>query len=449
MKRVALAALAASLMLAGCGTDSHVADELTTFNEAQQKGTAQLILLNILRARERQPLAYSHFDVLRGGINANSSAALGVPFGPGAGSVNTNTFAAALGLSPGISQDVKPQDDQDFYRGILTPVSAETWALYQDQNWASDLLFHLFVEYIKLSRGDYDTIFKSTADLCAGHADIADVSASCSDLAQKSAQIRSLPNCMPDTYLQNGKTLLQLLNDPGDRCRQLQYDTLTQAMTILGFHIAQVTTKTDVGPAVPPATFHDTQWPFALKGSNVEIAGSGSTYQFKTISKDYTVALSNMPCAGAANIAVAATSEIGSQIRDMKSEDKAFVAAHGLPHDCEGQRPLEIGITTRSPDGMLYYMGEVARALLPLHPEQKPQSVTLRGDNGKPQALMSLVEGDLSDPAVRVTYHGTTYSIPRGDDHVTMQAFELLEQVFALYNRASVTPSTTAVTVVP
>src|SRR6478752_4421402 len=132
MKRIALAAMAASLLLAGCGTDSHVADELTTFNEAQQKGTAQLILLNILRARERQPLAYSHFDVLRGGFNANSSAALAMPFGPGAGSVNTNTFAAALGLSPGISQDVKPQDDQDFYRGILTPVSAETWALYQD-----------------------------------------------------------------------------------------------------------------------------------------------------------------------------------------------------------------------------------------------------------------------------------------------------------------------------
>jgi hypothetical protein len=30
-----------------------------------------------------------------------------------------------------------------------------------------------------------------------------------------------------------------------------------------------------------------------------------------------------------------------------------------------------------------------------------------------------------------------------------MQAFELLEQVFALYNRASSAPSTTAVTVVP
>jgi hypothetical protein len=441
-----MAALAAGVLLSACSTQGHLADELTTFNEAQQKGTSQLILLNILRARERQPLAYSHFDVLRGGISGNASTALGVPFGPGAGSVSTNTFATVLGLSPGISQDVKPQDDQDFYRGILTPLSPETWALYQDQNWAPDLLFHMFVEYIKLSRGDFDTVFQDTDALCHQHADIGDVAGSCSDLGQKTSQISALPGCAPDTYLQNGKTVLQLLNDPGDRCRQLQYDALTQAITILGFHIAQTTTKTDVGPALPAPALHNTQWPFALKGSNVEIAGSGGGYQFRAVSKDFVVTLGNLPCAGAATIAVAATSEIGSAIRSLQTQDKA---AHGVLHECEGRHPLEIAITTRSPDGMLYYMGEVARALLPLGPAQPSQTVMLRGDNGRPEALMSLVQGNADDPAVRVTYHGTTYSVPRGGDHVTMQAFELLGQVFALYNRASTTPSTTAVTVVP
>jgi hypothetical protein len=197
------------------------------------------------------------------------------------------------------------------------------------------------------------------------------------------------------------------------------------------------------------ASFKDTQWPFALKGSNIEITGSGGTYQFKTVSRYYAVALSNMPCPGAANIAVAATSEIGSQIRTLTNEDKAYVAKHGVPEGCEHRTSLQIGITTRSPDGMLYYMGEVARALLPVDPGEPSQTVTLRGDDGKPHTLMNVVEGDIADPAVRVAYHGTTYSVPRGDSHLTMQAFELLEQVFALYNRASSAPSTTAVTVVP
>src|ERR1700749_4542798 len=183
MKRFVLVALVASL-LAGCGTQGPIADELTTFNEAQQRGTAQLVLLNVLRARERQPLAYSHFDVLRGGVSGSSSAALGVPFGPGVSSLAPNTFATALGVNPGISQDVKPQDDQDFYRGILTPLSSETWALYQDQNWNPDLRFHMFVEDIKLSREDYETVVRATADLCREHADVGSVAASCSDLAQ-------------------------------------------------------------------------------------------------------------------------------------------------------------------------------------------------------------------------------------------------------------------------
>src|ERR1700759_3737760 len=100
MKRFVFVALAASL-LTGCGTQGPIADELKTFNEAQQKGTAQLILLNVLRAREGQPIAYSHFDVLRGGISGSSSASLGVPFGPGVSSLSANTVATAIGIAPG------------------------------------------------------------------------------------------------------------------------------------------------------------------------------------------------------------------------------------------------------------------------------------------------------------------------------------------------------------
>jgi hypothetical protein len=440
MKHLAVCALAAGLLLSACGTERHVADELTTFNEAQQQGTAQLVLLNILRARERQPLAYSHFDVLRGGISGSASTGLVVPFGPGAAA---NSLATGIGLTPGISQDVKPQDDQDFYRGILTPISAETWALYQDQNWSPDLLFHMFVEYIKLSRADFDTIFAKTAELCRQHAEISDVAEGCSGLARTQAEIDGMAGCEPDTVLFNGKPILKLLNDPGDRCRQLQYDALTAAMAIMGFHIAQQTTRSDIGPPMPPATLHDPQWPFSLKGSNVEIAGTSGGYQFKTVSKDYVVSLSNMPCLGDANIAVAATSEIGAQIQSAKADARA------VPRDCQAAQPLVIGITTRSPDGILYYLGEVARAALPVEPGTAPKSVFLRGDNGGTVALLSLVAGDLPDAAVRVDYRGNTYSVPRGGAHITMQAFELLEQVFALYNRASVTPSTTAVTVVP
>ena len=443
MKRIAIIVLAAGLALGGCQTSHHVADELTTFNEAQQRGTSQLILLNILRAREKQPLAFSHFDVLRGGISGSASAGLAVPFGPGAAA---NSLAAGLGLAPGISQDVKPQDDQDFYRGILTPITEQTWALYQDQNWSPDLLFHLFVEDIKLSQADYDTVARNTARLCTEHADVSDIAGLCAALEESKARIAALPDCRPLMHLVAGKPLLEMSNDPGDRCRLSQFEAFTQALSILGFHIVQETSESAIGPALGTGAFQDLKWPFALKDSNIEIAGSAGTYQIKRVSQQYGVALSNMPCPGRANVALAATSQIGSEIRALNDADKA----HGTgADDCAGRAPLEVRITTRSPDGMLYYMGEVARALLPLHPDQAPQSVTVRSGTGKRRALLALVEDDLADPAARVDYDGVIYSVPRGDDHVTMQTFELLQQVFALYNRASVTPSTTAVTVVP
>lgn len=439
MKRSASAALAIGLALAGCGTDRHVADELVTFNEAQQKGNSQLLLLNILRAREKQPLAFSHFDVLRGGISGSSSLGFTVPFG--AGGPANSAVATGLGLAPGISQDVRPQEDQDFYRGILTPVSEETWALYQDQNWSPDLLFHLFVEDIKLSETDFETVTRNARRLCDEHGDVADIASGCAALADGHARMGE--GCMPIKHLVGGRTLLELSNDPGDQCRLAQFEAFTTKLTILGFRITQQTARSDIGPALPAGAFNDLKWPFALKDSNVEIVPSGKGYQFRRVSSGYSVVLSNIPCPDRANVAVAATSEIGAQIREGQAD------ARQASRDCDNRAPLDIGITTRSPDGMIYYMGEVARALLPLRGGQAPRSVTVRSASGKRRALLALVEGDAADAAARVTYDGTTYSVPRGDDHVTMQAFELLQQVFALYNRASVTPSTTAVTVVP
>ena len=434
------AVVLACLWLAGCGTAGPVADELTTFNEAQQKGNSQLLLINILRAREKQPLAFSRFDVLRGGIAASSSLGLSVPFG--AGSAANNTIATGLGLAPGISQDVKPQEDQDFYRGILTPVSEATWALYQDQNWSQDLLFHLFVEDIKLSETDFETVKRNTDRICAEHGEVSDIALGCAALADSRGEIARLGGgCKPLMHLVGGKPLLEMSNDPGDPCRLAQFEAFTDALGILGFRIGQVTTKSDIGPALGASAFNDLKWPFALKDSNVEIARNGTSYQFRRVSSDYEVSLSNMPCPARANVAVAATSEIAAELASSAAAPKVG--------DCADRAGLDIAITTRSPGGMIYYMGEVARALLPLHPEQAPHAVMVRNAGGRKRALLALVADEEPDAATRVDYRGTTYSVPHGEGHLTMQAFELLQQVFALYNRASTTPSTTAVTVVP
>lgn len=449
------AAIAVAFLLAGCGTQGPIADELTAFNKAQQQGTAQLVLLNILRAREGQPFSYSHFDVLRGGVNASSSAGLSIPFGPNASILDPRILSASAGLAPGISQDVKPQDDQNFYRGILTPVTEETWALYQDQNWPIDLLFHLFVEDIKLSQADFETLMQSTARVCASHSDIADIGGNCQALSETKSAIAKR-GCPMLKHLANGKELLDAYNDPRDRCHLLQFEAFTYGLNILGFHIATEKSENDVGPALDAAAFHDLKWPFSLKDSGVKIAASpdGRSYQFKQTSSGYAAELSNLPrlddeaCPTLASVAVAATSEIGSQIHTLTKKNETTQSRNAVPQ-CRHRDPIQIQITTRSPDGMLYYLGEVARAELPLHESDPSEVVTVYNEGGQPLPLLKIEAGDLSEYAVKVNYNGVTYSVPRGDDHVTMQAVELIEQIYALYNQASTAPSTTAVTVVP
>ncbi|HEX4532984.1 MAG TPA: hypothetical protein VH000_02040 [Rhizomicrobium sp.] len=452
MLKLRSAAFAVSLLLlAGCGTQAPIADELTDFNKAQQQGTAQLVLLNMLRAREGQPLSYSHFDVLRGGVNASSSVGVGLPFGPGSTLLDPRMFSAGLGVSPGISQDVKPQDDQDFYRGILTPLTQETWALYQDQNWPSDLLFHLFVEDIKLTQDDFDSIARNAARICAEHGDVAGVAGLCKGWKDDNQQLAQLPDCSAIKLLVNGKVVLDVYNDPRDRCHLTEYEAFTTELSILGFHISQQKSETDVGPPLDSAAFRDLKWPFSLKDSDMKIAKSadGRSFQFRQVSKDYTVVLGNLPCPGRADVGLAATSQLTSQIQTQAQQSANTARMHGISDECQQHSTIQIAMTTRSPDGMLYYMGEVARAELPLHPGESGQTVYVRNEGGDPRALVKLVAADDADAAVRVHYNGVTYSVPLGDDHVTMQAIELIEQIFALYNQASTAPSTTAVTVVP
>lgn len=452
MFRSVLILLAVCTALAGCSVATQpTADELTEFNKAQQQGTQQLILLNVLRARDHQPMGYSHFDVLRGGVTATSSLGIQIPFGANASLLDPNMVTGGVGVSPGVSQDVKPQDDQNFYRGVLTPITQETWALYQDQNWPQDLLFHLFVEGIKLSPEDFASIETNSRRVCNEHRDIAEVASECAVLAQQNAAIGALPNCQPLQHLVNGKLTLEVWNDAGDRCHTLRFEAFTQSLIILGFHITQQKSARNIGPALDASAFRDAKWPSELKDANIELAKSndGRGYQFQQVSKSYVVELDNLPCAARANVAVAATSQLNSQISAMKSADEAKLRSGAAPTACDNKALLDIGITTHSPDGMLYYLGEVARAELPLHPGDPTQIVCMRDDTGHCAPLVKLVAASDPDAAAQVDYHGVTYSVPRGDDHVTMQAFELVQQVFALYNQASLAPSTTAVTVVP
>jgi len=408
------------LALAGCAVDARMADEITTFNTAQAQGANQILLLNILRSRDRQPLAYSHFDVLRGSGGIAPAVSLSFPWGPGA---RGGTASTGLALAGGVSDDVKPQDDQDFYRGILTSVTPETWALYQDQNWPLDLLFHLFVEDIQVSQADYAIVASESARFCIDHADVREVRSHCNAKRDIDAAIAALGSCdLPKRVMTGGVEGYKFGNDPEAECDLLQFEGFAQTLMILGFHIAGTDATAAVGPVLTPGDLKGSDWPLRLNDPNikiVEVSANPPRYRFMQKSTSFSVHLANLQ---------QATVNVAGQSGQSASAG------------------LQIHITTRSPDGMIYYLGEVARTLMPTDPDGAPRTIYIH-TSSHTVPLLAIEQASGLDAAVAVDYAGTRYSVPRLGHHATMEVFSLVQQVFALYNKASTTPTTAAVVV--
>jgi len=442
--------LCGALALGGCA-ERYYAANLTSSNKAQWDGFNQVMLLNVLRAKDREPLSYSHFTALRGSASLAPSVSLTVPFGPGAGA---NSVTPSFGASPAISDDVGPLDDQDFYRGILTPISDSTWALYQDQNWSSDLLFHVFVEDIKIDSTDYTTFNSNVKAACKANFDVngnvidSQIAWQC-DAVAKRAAIEACKSTGPWRKKVGGRIVVILSNEPDDQCERAQFESFVFGLMVLGFHIDKDEASA-VGPTIHAGTFQrHLDWPFKLKDSDISFKPvkdkKGRTVGYSVNEAgDYSAHLLNYPKPEektgkkhrhdqgleasemfGAEVMISPGSEVGSGARKTD------------------QGTLKIHITTRSADGMIYYLGEVARA------SEAGKPATMIRSANREYPLLKIVRGGAADAAVCVQLGDERYSIARNDGAMTMETFELLKQVFALYNKGSSAPTTTAVTVVP
>ena len=220
----------------------------------------------------------------------------------------------------------------------------------------------------------------------------------------------------------DGSTGYKFGNDPESECDLLQFEGFAQTLMILGFHIAGADTMAAVGPVLTPGDLKGSDWPLRLNDPNikiVEVSASPPRYRFMQKSTSFSVHLTNLQ---------QATVNVAGQSGQS------------------GSGGLQIHITTRSPDGMIYYLGEVARTLMPTDAERSSRTVYIH-TSSHTVPLLTIEQAGGSDSAVSVRYAGTSYSIPRLGHHATMEVFSLVQQVFALYNKASTTPTTAAVVV--
>jgi hypothetical protein len=133
-----LACLVAAPLLPACSLSETVGRHSIAYNSSVEAATDAVLVMNVLRARDRAPLHFSTIGGLHGAFSLFAGAGL-------------DLSALRQGVEPGVlagsspSFDVAPLDRQDFARGLLRPLEPGLFRLLSDRGLPDQLLLHLLV----------------------------------------------------------------------------------------------------------------------------------------------------------------------------------------------------------------------------------------------------------------------------------------------------------------
>lgn len=179
-----------------------IADDAVAYNQAYSAAINGQILLNILRAYNRQPRQYMSMTGFQNsvpdsrtvsvGIGALALGELGDQWGEGAFNVDTETQ-----LEPDYA--VEPFDSDDFAAIALSPTSTEVFRHYWDSGWNRDLLLILLVDQMEVSGAPASLYSNNAGTIAANCAGENYASGGCAfvraarDLSQRARTARRMP----------------------------------------------------------------------------------------------------------------------------------------------------------------------------------------------------------------------------------------------------------------
>lgn len=161
---MALVMIVASVLV-GCAVVDRYSSRAITYNLEAEQAQDQALLLNIVRAYLRRPMQFTTVSTITGVASASASAQYtlptNVPFRPatqGATGIATfpplPTWLFGGSMSGGPAFTVPVLDTQEFYEGILKAIPGQIWDLYLQANYPPDFLFNLFVQKIVMHRAN-------------------------------------------------------------------------------------------------------------------------------------------------------------------------------------------------------------------------------------------------------------------------------------------------------
>lgn len=161
--------------LAGCihpRTHERLATQAVGFNLTVEEAQNEMLLLNVIRAKDRLPMYLTTLNSLSGKMTATLEGSVGGSYsGLDEETTLTETTGGVVGKITGgmkesITRGLMPSvrgsyshspdftvailDGQDFTRGFLTPIPQRTFAYFWDQGWPPELLMYLLVSKVEV-----------------------------------------------------------------------------------------------------------------------------------------------------------------------------------------------------------------------------------------------------------------------------------------------------------
>jgi hypothetical protein len=464
-RQVAAATLSTifATVVAGCAVVDQYSGRAVVYNLEAEQTLEQGLLLNVVRAYLRRPMQFTTVSTITGVASASAGVQYtlptNVPFRPatqGATGIAAfpplPTWLFSGSMSGGPAFTVPVLDTQEFYQGILKAIPGQIWDLYIQANYPADLLFNVFVQKVVMHTGDDETCHTNKCEFVFAN------------YPGEEIQIEMF-QAFAEYLLELGLTTEQ------SKPRPVKFEN-TASLNIR--YVGNETSDGKVQVLGPPGGSAPSEAPPAARPFKICFAPPttptekfvdkdshcGNTKQAKPKpeSKEGERPDGTIATSGAASLS--ASDEFIPELIRRYPWMKGRLAS--LPKKPE---KVKITIYMRSTEGMIYYLGELARRQFndrdPEHPREtfEKEYEAYETKDTEPcthpsdvcRHIFHLHKGAAPEPGavVSVFYDGQWFSLPSSTpsqiDRSSM-TFEFLKQQIALNSSAKGLPQSSVIT---
>ncbi len=445
------------LGLAGCAAVDSFSSRATTYNQQAETIKESQLMLNVMRSAYREPLQFSDFTQVTGQATVSGTLAFTLPFNatpPTFGRADTAVPAATASGTQAFT--VANLDTQEFYQGILSPIPITSIDYYLEQGFPEALLLTLVINRVDIEGGNRSPLAFYNDSVDGHFSDFESLVAAFADLGLRSEVAKTLTNVGPPIAASDIASLRAL--GPLAEGAELKRFTPATDPDLTPSERADLARRGVSEYFRLQQTTQQSRFCIDTNEPNVNLkAASEMLAKLGVLAAgDEIEGLPATP-ADAALDAAAARCGASPYVRMRAAEQNGYaepatrfaLAVRTGGGELQTVR-LRIEVTIRSVEGIIYYLGELARGELNIGGVNMGSPPTVPTGAGYNQVLFRVRQNCTGFGAeIDAVYNGTRYCVsidPSGADR-SSQVMEIVLQLLALNTSAKTLPAPSVITV--